>query len=142
MPNAWMTHVKKTRALMGGNPSLKQVLKQAKKTYKKSGGGVASNASDFSSAGASAQESMGDKENMGGGMMEGNVNKKSNDSAAHQNAGEGADGQSGGRRRRRRRRSRKSRRKSRKSKRKGKKSRRSRRKGKKSRKKSRRRRRR
>ena len=135
MPNAWMTHVKKTRALMGGNPSLKQVLKQAKKTYKKSGGGVASNASDFSSAGADAQESMG------GGVMEGNVNKKGNDSAAHQNAGESADGsQSGGRRRRRR--SRKSRRKSRKSKRKGKKSRRSRRKGKKSRKKSRRRRRR
>ena len=141
MPNAWMTHVKKTRALMGGNPSLKQVLKQAKKTYKKSGGGVASNASEFSSAGASAQESMGDKENMGGGVMEGNVNKKANDSAAHQNAGESADGQSGGRRRRRRK-SRKSRRKSRKSKRKGKKSRRSRRKGKKSRKKSRRRRRR
>ena len=120
---------------MGGNPSLKDVLKQAKKTYKKSGGGVASNASDFSSAGADAQESMG------GGVMEGNVNKKGNDSAAHQNAGESADGQSGGRRRRRRR-SRKSRRKSRKSKRKGKKSRRSRRKGKKSRKKSRRRRRR
>ena len=136
MPNAWMTHVKKTRSLMGGNPSLKDVLKQAKKTYKKSGGGVASNASDFSSAGADAQESMG------GGVMEGNVNKKGNDSAAHQNAGESADGQSGGRRRRRRRRSRKSRRKSRKSKRKGKKSRRSRRKGKKSRKKSRRRRRR
>ena len=135
MPNAWMTHVKKTRALMGGNPSLKDVLKQAKKTYKKSGGGVASNASEFSSAGADAQESMG------GGVMEGNVNKKGNDSAAHQNAGESADGQSGGRRRRRRR-SRKSRRKSRKSKRKGKKSRRSRRKGKKSRKKSRRRRRR
>ena len=88
-------------------------MKQAKKTYKKSGGGVASNASDFSSAGADAQESMG------GGVMEGNVNKKGNDSAAHQNAGESADGQSGGRRRRRRR-SRKSRRKSRKSKRKGK----------------------
>ena len=139
MPNAWMTHVKKTRALMGGSPSLKQVLKQAKKTYKKRGGGVASNASDFSSAGADAQESMGHQESMGGGVMEGNVDKKGNDKAAHQNAGESADGkQQGGRRRRRRR----SRRKSRKSKRKGKKSRRSRRKGKKSRKKSRRRRRR
>ena len=119
MPNAWMTHVKKTRSLMGGNPSLKQVLKAAKKTYKKSGGGVASNASDFASAGRDAHESMGDKETMGGAMMEGNVNKKSNESASHQNAGENADGQSGGRRRRRRR----SRRKSRKSKRKGKKSR-------------------
>ena len=136
MPNAWMTHVKKTRSLMGGNPSLKQVLKQAKKTYKKSGGGVASNASDFASAGDSAQEQMG-------GLQEGNVNKKGNESASHQNNGESADGkaQSGGRRRRRRRRSR-SRRKSRKSKRKGKKSRKSRRKNKKSRKKSRRRRRR
>ena len=139
MPNAWMTHVKKTRSLMGGNPSLKMVLKQAKKTYKKRGGGVASNASDFVSASGDAHESMGDKESMGGGMMEANTNKKSNDSAAHQNAGENADGQSGGRRRRRRRRSR---RKSRKSKRKGKKSRRSRRKRRKSRKKSRRRRRR
>ena len=134
MPNAWMTHVKKTRSLMGGNPSLKQVLKAAKKTYKKSGGGVASNASDFASAGDSAQEQMG-------GLVEGNVNKKGNESASHQNNGESADGkaQSGGRRRRRRRRSR---RKSRKSKRKGKKSRRSRRKRRKSRKKSRRRRRR
>ena len=133
MPNAWMTHVKKTRSLMGGNPSLKQVLKQAKKTYKKSGGGVASNAGDFASAGNAAQEQMG-------GLQEANTNKKANDSAAHQNSGESGDGkaQSGGRRRRRRR----SRRKSRKSKRKGKKSRRSRRKRRKSRKKSRRRRRR
>ena len=93
MPNAWMTHVKKTRSLMGGSPSLKQVLKAAKKTYKRSGGGVASNAGDFASAGGDAQE------NMGGGLQEGNVDKKANDSAAHQNSGEGADGQGGGRRR-------------------------------------------
>lgn len=132
MPNAWMTHVKKTRSLMGGSPSLKQVLKAAKKTYKRSGGGVASNASDFASSGSDAQE------NMGGGLQEGNVDKKANDSAAHQDNGEGADGQSGGRRRRRRRKSR-SRRKSRKSRKRGKKSRKSRRKGKKSRRKSKRR---
>ena len=132
MPNAWMTHVKKTRSLMGGSPSLKQVLKAAKKTYKRSGGGVASNAGDFASAGGDAQE------NMGGGLQEGNVDKKANDSAAHQNSGEGADGQGGGRRRRRRRKSR-SRRKSRKSRKRGKKSRKSRRKGKKSRRKSKRR---
>ena len=133
MPNAWMTHVKKTRSLMGGSPSLKQVLKAAKKTYKRSGGGVASNAGDFASAGGDAQE------NMGGGLQEGNVDKKANDSAAHQNSGEGADGQGGGRRRRRRRRKSRSRRKSRKSRKRGKKSRKSRRKGKKSRRKSKRR---
>ena len=123
---------------MGGSPSLKQVLKAAKKTYKRSGGGVASNASDFASAGGS------DNEAMSGGLVEGNVNKAGNDKAAHENSGENAKGeqQGGRRRRRRRRRSRKSRRKSRRSRRKGKKSRRSRRKGKKSRKKSRRRRRR
>ena len=50
MPNAWLAHVKETRKQMAGQP-LKAVLKAAKKTYKKSkkGGGVASNAADFSS---------------------------------------------------------------------------------------------
>lgn len=43
--NAWMTHLKKTMRAHKGK-SLGQVMKMAKKTYKKTrrGGGVASNA--------------------------------------------------------------------------------------------------
>ena len=42
--SAWMSHVKKTMKANKGK-SLMQVLKMAKKTYKKSGGGVAETSS-------------------------------------------------------------------------------------------------
>jgi hypothetical protein len=45
--SAWMTHVKKTMKANKGKP-LSAVLKMAKKTYKKSGGGVAETASPLS----------------------------------------------------------------------------------------------
>ena len=51
--SAWMSHVKKTMKANKGK-SLMQVLKMAKKTYKKSGGGmggVASTAFDLTGAG-------------------------------------------------------------------------------------------
>lgn len=41
--SAWMTHVKKTMKANKGKP-LSAVLKMAKKTYKKTGGGVAETA--------------------------------------------------------------------------------------------------
>ena len=43
MPNAWLAHVKQVRKQNAGM-SFKEVLKLAKKSYKKRGGGVASNA--------------------------------------------------------------------------------------------------
>jgi hypothetical protein len=45
--SAWMSHVKKTMKANKGK-SLMQVLKMAKKTYKKTGGGVAETASPLS----------------------------------------------------------------------------------------------
>ena len=66
MVNAWMAHVKKTRMGMKG-ASLKEVLKAAKKTYKKGGsscgsdeqtggkGGVAANASPVEAKDSAAE---------------------------------------------------------------------------------------
>jgi len=132
MVNAWMAHVKKTRTGMKG-ASLKEVLKAAKKTYKKGGsscsemkeqsggkGGVAANASPVEAKDAAAE-----------------VPKDAADNVPKQEQ----PNQDGGRKRRRRKRSRSRSRRKRKSKSRRKRKSKSRKKGK-SRKKSRRRRRR
>ena len=35
MPNAWMTHVKKTRSLMGGKPIFKRCIETSQKNLQK-----------------------------------------------------------------------------------------------------------
>ena len=107
--SAWLRHVMAVRAKNKGM-AFKNVLKMAKRSYKKVGGGVAANAAPVGGAEEAAPEDAGVP-----------VQQKGGEEAAQEGGQEGP--QEGGRRRRRRRKSRKSRRKSRKSRRKRRKSR-------------------
>ena len=64
MANPWLAHVKSVRSQNAGM-SFKEVLKLAKKSYKKRGGGVASNAAAIEVDVPKAQ-SGGDEEQKGG----------------------------------------------------------------------------
>lgn len=109
--SAWLRHVMAVRAKNKGM-AFKNVLKMAKKSYKRVGGGVAANAEPVGGAQEAAPADAGVP-----------VQQKGGEEAAQEGGHEGP--QEGGRRRRRRksRKSRKSRRKSRKSRRKRRKSR-------------------
>ena len=109
--SAWLRHVMAVKAKNKGM-AFKDVLKMAKRSYKKVGGGVAANAAPVGGADEAAPADAGVPVKQNGG-----------EEAAQEGGHEGP--QEGGRRRRRRksRKSRKSRRKSRKSRRKRRKSR-------------------